>query len=415
MKHNEFKIKRLLCKIAYQKIRVLFYLIALFLFSRIIVITGFLYGFNFVKLYDSFKYPLLRYDSFFYMSIALHGYRIYNDGRYSNVVFFPFYPLLTHFFSFLFRLPIPLSMELISNIFGCLSVILFYKFALFYMNEKKALFAAMFFLFFPMSIYLTAAYARPALIFFAILTFYVLKINKHFLGAVFAGISSSIHPTGIAVSIGVISFFLISLLHSFNFKKIIIFLFYSIISLSGILLFIVYLTVFFHQPFAFVSYQNNLGYLGKMSFKTQVIRAITLFPFFSAHRIFDFRLNEFQFVFFVIMAIIAFKNKFFDIWIDVFMLSVIFIIYFEHIVRINSFEAAPRLSYIAFPAFYTLELLIANSKITTKILKKNKSTVQIKEYKNIKKTYLILIFLSIFSIMLFYFSVLFYQGYWIDF
>lgn len=387
----------------------LLHITALFLFSRLIIIAGFIYGTRYLKLYNKFKYPLLRYDSFFYSSIASAGYRIYNNGKYSTVVFFPFYPLLTHFLSVVFKLSVPLSMELISNVFGYLSVIFFYKLALFYLDEKKAAKATFLFLLFPMSIYLTAAYARPVLIFFAILTFYMFKKGRIFWGAVFSGISTSVHPTGIAVSAGAAvflcsSFFSQSKIFSnkiplkYVIKKTLIFSLYGLISISGILLYIFYLSLFFHSPIAFVKYQNNIGYLGKMSFETQIIRAITLFPFFSAHRVFDLRLNELQFILFAVMVIISIKKKLLDAGLNFFMLILILIIYFEHIVRINYFGAAPRLVYLAFPAFYVIETLISD------YISKNKDAIY----------YEIIVF-SVFAVMLFYFSALFYRNYWIDF
>jgi Gpi18-like mannosyltransferase len=385
----------------------LLHITALFLFSRLIIITGFIYGSRYLKLYNKFKYPLLRYDSFFYLSIASAGYKIYNNGKYSTVVFFPLYPLLSKLFSILLFIPIYTSMTIISNIAGFLAAFYFYKFAKLSIDENKneetANIALILFLTIPVSIYLNAAYARPLLILFAILCFYLLKKKKVYLAGLFSGLATALNPVGITISIGYIFYILKKFYNErkdkgkneyLDIKNIVKLSIVILLSFSGFVFFILYQWIYFKNPFLFILYQNNRNMLGTGSFVSAIINGLTLKPIFMADRtIFHFRLNEVFFGLFLFVLIVSFYKKIIEPHLLSFMCALISIDYFAHISKLNYYSASSRILYLGFPVFLVSSILIKKSR---------------------RKEIYLTFFIILFSIMLFYFSAWFYKGYWID-
>lgn len=388
----------------------IFFLIV-YLYSRFIIISGFIFAEKYLKKsiilgsrYVVKGYPFARFDSIFYHSIAKNGYGITYDGNIPvhTIVFFPLYPLLTRLFSIIFFTNIYLSMTIISNISGFLAALFFYKYVRCLTKNMEesaeiANFALILFLMVPISIYLNAAYARPILILFGIISFYMLTKEKVYIAGLFSGLASALNPIGISVVIGFTAFVLMKFFKkrgSTSIFDVVRLLLLILLSISGLLIFILYQWIFFKNPFEFIIFQNSANMLGNSSFISAIINGLTLKPIFMPNRtIFHFRLNEVFFGLFLFILIAAFYKKLLSTHILYFLSSLILIDYFFHIAKINYYSASDRILYLGFPIFFAVSLLIQKSRH--------------------KDVYLIFSVI-LFSIMLFYFAAWFYKGYWID-
>ena len=394
----------------------LIFFLTVYIFTRLIIIAGFIFGNKYLKKSKELGYryvvngqPFARFDSKWYHSIAKNGYGIVYDGSTSihSIVFFPLYPLLSKLFSILLFIPVYTSMTIISNIAGFLAAFYFYKFAKLSIdeneNDKTANIALMLFLTIPVSIYLNAAYARPLLILFAILCFYLLKKKKVYLAGLFSGLATALNPVGVAVATGYIFYILKKFYNErknkeknehLNIKNIVKLPLIILLSFSGLAFFILYQWIYFRNPFLFIVYQNTRNMLGKGSFISSVINGLTLRPIFMPDRtIFHFRLNEVFFGLFLFVLIVSFYKKIIEPHLLSFMCALISIDYFAHISKLNYYSASSRILYLGFPVFLVSSVLIKKSR-----------------RKEIYLTFLMILF----SIMLFYFSAWFYKGYWID-
>ncbi|MDD5111696.1 MAG: mannosyltransferase family protein [Candidatus Altiarchaeota archaeon] len=121
-----------------------------------------------------FQYLFLRFDSSYYLEMAKYGYS--NEQVFA---FAPGYPLLARMVSWL-GVPPAVSLVLVSNILGFLSVVLLYHVARLYLSHTESLLAAALFAFYPYNIISwTIAYSDSAFAVFSLLSWLMFERKRY--------------------------------------------------------------------------------------------------------------------------------------------------------------------------------------------------------------------------------------------
>ena len=239
-------------------------------FIWIIFIFGlFYFGIQFVfpSLEPYFLRQFSNWDGYHYLPIAEFGY-----FRLQEYAFFPLYPLLiklTYFISGSFLL----SGVMINILSTFLGLVFFYKLSVLEINKQSltrregsltsdedkniALKALLLLLLFPTSFFFITVYSESLFFLFSVLSFYYLKKENLFLSVLFCGIATATRPLGLAVAAAV--FYQLIILKrkknsQLSWGKIIQL---SIVSVSGILLYMVYLFIQTGSALTFLIAQSN--------------------------------------------------------------------------------------------------------------------------------------------------------------
>ncbi|MDP2656664.1 MAG: mannosyltransferase family protein [bacterium] len=196
-----------------------------------------------------------RFDSYWYLSIANHGY-FYQKDIQSSVVFFPLYPMLMSLLSPLTHGNTALAGIALSLLFAFLSCLLLYRLALFEFDEATAWRSIVFLLVFPTSFFLISLYTESLFVFLSLLTFYLAR-KQHWWLAGLAGIFlTATRFAGIAIVIPLIWEYLRQ--HTYHWRVLIAPKILSIIIIPcGLLLFMGYLQGSFGNPLLFLEAQEN--------------------------------------------------------------------------------------------------------------------------------------------------------------
>lgn len=197
----------------------------------------------------SFYKAWANWDGVHYLSIAGNGYL----ADLKTMVLFPGYPLLVKLTTFLFG-DLFFSAYLVSHLAAIGSLIMLYKLVLLLFNKEIAQRAIFYFLIFPSSFYLVAAYSESTFILFALLSFYFSFKKRWFLASVFGFGVSLTRVIGVVIIIPLILEYLKQI--NFNRKKIKAnFLWLTLIPM-GAIFYCLYLLNTVGNPFYFLDLQN---------------------------------------------------------------------------------------------------------------------------------------------------------------
>ena len=139
-----------------------------------------------------------RFDGNWYLSIVKHGY-VYKEGIQSNIVFFPLYPLLIHYFAPLIGNNLALAGVLISLLSAGISCVLLYTLAKLEWDEKTASRAAYLLLLFPVSFYLISIYTEALFLVLSLASFYCAHTKRWALATFFGMLLTATRITGLAI------------------------------------------------------------------------------------------------------------------------------------------------------------------------------------------------------------------------
>lgn len=185
-----------------------------------------------------------HFDGIHYLRLAQNGYR---DA--GSQAFFPLYPLLINFFSPLFpsHLVAALAIDYLALTLAITGI--FYLFSKF---SSKSLLSL---LLFPTSFFLISVYNESLFLALLVWFFVCLKEKKWFLASLLAGLASGTRFIGILLSLSL----LISLWKARKSKHLFNSLFLLLLSITGFLLYIIFLTKNFGDPFLFFHVQPLFG------------------------------------------------------------------------------------------------------------------------------------------------------------
>lgn len=206
---------------------------------------------------------LLSWDGSWYYAIASAGYSwvpTLSHSKYQSVAFFPLQAVIDKIAIFLIgQSSAPAAIILVSFSFGIVSILFFERFARKIVGEAATI-ATILYAFWPASSFYLMGYPT------GIISLCIIgALNAHFesrkwTSALWLGIGSAAAPTVIFVVAP------LGLYHLFRWlrngtkaKDLVILVAWGLLSLSGILLYIVYQTIVFHDPFAFVQAQAAWG------------------------------------------------------------------------------------------------------------------------------------------------------------
>lgn len=203
--------------------------------------------------YDDTTFNLYKawanWDGVHYLSIAGSGYL----ANLKTMVFFPGYPLLVKLTSFLFR-DLFFSAYLVSHLAAIGSLIMLYKLVMLLFSKEIAQRAVFYFLIFPSSFYLVAAYSESTFILFAILSFYFSLKKRWFLASVFGFGVSITRVIGVVILIPLILEYLSQI--NFSPKKIKANFLWLLLIPLGALFYMLYLQRIAGDPFYFLALQK---------------------------------------------------------------------------------------------------------------------------------------------------------------
>lgn len=192
-----------------------------------------------ITLYQRLFWSWVTYwDSGHYVTVAEQGY------NFPQQAFFPLWPLLIKIFSFFTGFYI--ASYFLSFLFGLTSFVLFYILAERLVGKKQAKYSLILFASFPSAFFLRAGYTEGLFLTLVLLSFLFLEQKKYFLSAVLGGFSTMTRLTGVALT-------LVYLFIKRPIKKRILLI---LLSLMGLVLYIVYLQVVFKNGFLFLDAQK---------------------------------------------------------------------------------------------------------------------------------------------------------------
>jgi len=202
--------------------------------------------------------PFYRWDSFWYTSIARHGYS-FSTEKNSSIAFFPLYPLiikLTHFI-------IPTGEDKLSFVlnilFSFLAALFLWRLARFDYSEKTSRNIVLVFLFFPPAYFFLSGYPDVLFALLAILSLYFARKKQWPTAGIFSGLLAVTKPYGIFMFPALGLEYWRS--HDWNFKSAAkkidwLYLLLPIVTLGA---FIYFNFARFHDPLAFLHTQKTWG------------------------------------------------------------------------------------------------------------------------------------------------------------
>ena len=219
---------------------------------------------------------LLRWDAGWYLRIARQGYAYNGDNLVQQpVVFYPLYPLLSKAVSIVLGISEAAALLVVANISLVLATLLLFKLVKDEYGNEVASYATAALCFFPASLFFSAGYTE-SLTLLLIVTFYLLlKKERYLLAAIAAGLALATRSTGIVLCLPLL--FELWRKRGLNPGRLVLKTILSmVLATSGLWLYIIYLGVAFHSPFAFA--MNERAWVGKAT-ATDLIRVLTLQPF----------------------------------------------------------------------------------------------------------------------------------------
>lgn len=205
----------------------------------------------------------LPFDSAWYHSIAQNGYTYdHLPSTQDNIAFFPIYPYLCKLVVTVTGLPTIAVLYLVSTLNMVLGAGIFYKtIRHVFDSQHVAALSVILYLTYPFSMFLMSAYAESTYLLFIFLAISSLQKEKYRWSAFWAGLATGTRSAGAFFSLALVLYYLIrcwpkkepgksiafqQISHSLNI------LLLSIISLSGLLSYMLYLSLTFQEPLAFV-------------------------------------------------------------------------------------------------------------------------------------------------------------------
>jgi Gpi18-like mannosyltransferase len=194
---------------------------------------------------------MANWDSLNYLAISQHGY------VQDQTNFFPLYPIAIHIVSRI--ISSPLYSALLIAWAGFVGAVFFFLKIIKHLYKTKdnleASKGVLLFVLYPAGVFLFAPYTEGMFAFFALGAVYFLLKKKYIPTALFTMLATATHITGLFL-LALIGLMMIE--EKTKFTKIIATLAVGSLGLIG---YMIFLTVHFHKPLAFITSQENHGWL----------------------------------------------------------------------------------------------------------------------------------------------------------
>jgi Gpi18-like mannosyltransferase len=202
--------------------------------------------------------PYYRWDSFWYTSIARHGYT-FSQIRNSSIAFFPLYPLTIKIAYLISGIREDWLSFGLNIIFSYLALSYLYRLAKFDYSEKESLAIAVVFLFFPPAYFFLSGYPDVLFTLLAILSLYFGRKKEWGRAGIATGLLAVTKPYGIFM----FPVLIVEYLWSHNWNKKIFFKKFDWLPLTLPLVtfgaFVIFNYIKFGNPIAFLEAQHTWG------------------------------------------------------------------------------------------------------------------------------------------------------------
>ena len=326
-----------------------------------------------------------NFDGVHYLRLAEHGY---SYAEYSQA-FFPLYPTLMIFFKTIFSQSYFLSGFAISTVSFLAALFLLYKLVTLDFKEKVAKWTIVFLLLFPTSFYFTSIYSESLFLFLVVAAFFSARKNFWAVAGILGFLASMTRFVGIFLFPALILEYYLQNRDKLSwtyFRNSLSSLSWLFLIPLGLATYMIYLGIYFKNPFYFVTVQPSFG-------ASRTSNEIILFP--------QVIWRYFKIIFTINPQSLHFFNAIFEVTVSVSFISLVLVSFFK--TRLSwaffsfcslitptltgTFSSMPRYVLIAFPAF----ILFA-------------------QVKSISIRFLLL---SVFSLLLVACVFLFTRGYWV--
>ena len=260
----------------------------------------------------------ITWDAGWYKLIAQHGYVIqHNLKGQETIAFFPLFPILTRFTSWVLHIPIVAAGMLLNFIAVIITTFFIYK-----MTERfaakagrkdtqlAARFAVILFLIYPSSFFFASLYADALLVMCVTIGFYFALRESFFWAAVFAGLASGTKSIGAVMLPVLIVMYLqtntkdLKSMAGFIKNHLLKLLLLAALSLSGLIAYMIYLLQRFGSPLLFV---KNEKYWEKTPGSGSALHNLWHHDFVRVVKIHTLRAGLYDiFVFFIPILTLAF-------------------------------------------------------------------------------------------------------------
>lgn len=197
-----------------------------------------------------------RWDSYWYLDIAEHGYYLRGEKDIANVVFFPLYPLLIRGLNPLTGGDLILSGWIVSSVFLILAAGMLIRLTQIFHPEIDPVLPVMFLLIFPTAFKLNAVYSESLFLFLSLAMVYYARQQRFFIASLFAGLASATRIAGLFLCVLLLVEFIQSQGIKALFSKRVLPL---ILAPSGAICFFLYHLAAFGDFFLYLKIQANWG------------------------------------------------------------------------------------------------------------------------------------------------------------
>ncbi|MGH7246146.1 MAG: mannosyltransferase family protein [Candidatus Levyibacteriota bacterium] len=197
--------------------------------------------------------PWANTDGIHYLHIATNGSDFYEQA------FFPLFPLLIRYISQVLHLNV-LSASLVlvyTSLF--IGLFLFAKLASLDISKSAIKWALIFFLFFPTGFFFVSVYTESLFLLLCFASFYAMRKKQFFIASVFAGLASATRVAGIFLLPAIVIEYFLGKKRKFTIQSFLSAIGLSIISSSGLLMYMHYLFLKYKDPLLFFHVQPGFG------------------------------------------------------------------------------------------------------------------------------------------------------------
>ena len=380
------------------------YVIALLTFigSRLILLFAISFSAKFIPQKSGGEYwnvgpswikYLLRYDSGWYLKIAVEGYTYDGDNLIQQpVVFYPLYPLIAKILAKIIVIDQTIAVLLVSNTSIVVAILLLCKLVKDSYGDVIALHTVALLSFFPASLFFSAGYTESLALLITVVFFLLLNSKRIIPAALCSGLAAATRLTGIVLLLPLLWQIWTSFPKGRKWLTVYTAAYIALVILlatSGLWLYMVYLWVNFNHPLAFMTAQrawhknDNVG--------NNFFKAVTLQPFYHLSDIFHigietYTLDPWFFLIFLLLA--CFMGKRLLKPHRIYSIGVLLLPYLT-LSGTSGFKSFTRYIVLAFPVFIIMADLLKQSRVTRLVL------------------------IVSFAVILFVYTAMFAQWYWV--
>ncbi len=263
--------------------------LAVYFSSRLVVVLAIEFAVKFVPMHGAkasadganWYHHLLHWDSGWYVLIATQGYSYNgNPEQQQPIVFYPLYPLLSRLVAATFGIFAGDALLIIANLSSFAAILLLFKLVRERFGDDSALLTIALLSFFPTSLFFSAGYTEGLALLFIVGFFLLIERESWLLAAIFVALTLATRATGIVLLPVLLLAMWRKARGDFAWLAWYAPLCLAVAS-SGLWLYMIYLWAAFGHPFAFA--QGQAAWHGHTSLGHRLFSLVTLRPIIFAH------------------------------------------------------------------------------------------------------------------------------------